>query len=91
MKRFCALLLVGLFLIALDARPLSAQPDTTRWTSELTMQCDQITHTEISPDGKHVAYVIQEAVMNKTTSTFRRHMHVVAVGGSLARLSTCVS
>lgn len=91
MKRFCALLLAGFFLIASDARPFSAQPDTTRWTPELTMQYDQITDTEISPGGKHVAYVIQEAVMNKTTSTFRRHVHVVAVGGSLARLSACVS
>jgi dipeptidyl aminopeptidase/acylaminoacyl peptidase len=61
---------------------LHAQPDTTRWTPELTMQYDQITDTEISPDGQHVAYVVQEAVMDETTSEFRQQIHVVATDGS---------
>ena len=61
---------------------LHAQPDTTRWTPELTMQYDQITDTEISPDGQHVAYVVREAVMDETTSEFRQQIHVVATDGS---------
>ena len=61
---------------------LPAQPDMTRWTPELAMQYDQITDTEISPDGQHVAYVVREAVMDETTSEFRQQIHVVATDGS---------
>lgn len=82
MRHVCRLLLVVFVLLALDARPVSAQPDTPRWTPELAMQYDQITETEISPDGEQVAYVVEEAVMDKTTSTYRRHVHVAAVDGS---------
>lgn len=46
------------------------------------MRYDQITDTEISPDGEHVAYVVQEAVMDETTSEFRQQIHVVATDGS---------
>lgn len=68
--------------LGLAPNSLPAQPDTTRWTPELTMQYDQITDTEISPDGQHVAYVVREAVMDETTSEFRQHIYVAAVGGS---------
>lgn len=60
----------------------SAQPDTTRWTPELSMQYDDIAETAISPDGKHVAYVTREAIMDKTTSEFRLHIHIVNSEGS---------
>jgi len=62
---------------------MQTQPDTTRWTPELSVQYDQITETEISPDGEYVAYVVREAVMDDTTSEFRQHIHVVAVNGSM--------
>jgi dipeptidyl aminopeptidase/acylaminoacyl peptidase len=73
--------LAGLLACGLAPRFADAQPDTTRWTPALTMQYDQIADTEISPDGNRVAYVVREAVMDKTTSTFRRHIHVAAVDG----------
>lgn len=75
-------LLVGLLAYALSPMAADVQPDTTKWTPELTMQSDQITDSEIFRDGKHVAYVVREAVMDKTTSEFRQHIHVVAVDGS---------
>ena len=75
------ILLAGLLSYAAP-RSAGAQPDTTRWTPALTMQYDQIAETEISPDGQHVAYVVREAVMDKTTSTFRQHIYVAAVDGS---------
>ena len=74
--------LVGLLGGALQPKAGHAQPDTTRWTPELTMQYDQIPETEISPDGEQVAYVVREAVMDETTSEFRQHIHVAAVDGS---------
>jgi len=77
------ILLAGLPSYGLAPRSAGAQPDTTRWTPALTMQYDQIADTEISPDGNRVAYVVREAVMDKTTSTFRQHIYVAAVDGSL--------
>lgn len=75
-------LLTSLVAYGLMPRSAAAQPDTTRWTSELAMRYDQITDTEISADGEQVAYVVREAVMDRTTSTYRRHVHVAAVDGS---------
>jgi len=75
-------LIVLLLAAGLAPSPADAQTDTTRWTPELTMQYDQITDTEISSTGDHVAYVVRKAVMDKTTSTFLAHIHVAPVDGS---------
>ncbi len=45
----------GLLACSLAPRVAGAQPDTTRWTPELTMQYDQITETAISPGGEQGA------------------------------------
>jgi dipeptidyl aminopeptidase/acylaminoacyl peptidase len=74
--------LASLLVCSLVPINAGAQPDTTRWTPELTMQYDQITETEISPDGEQVAYVVREAVMDETTSEYRQHIHVASVDGS---------
>ena len=63
------------------ASTASAQPDTTRWTSELAMQHDQITETEISPDGEQVAYVVREALMEGEQSEYRSQIHLVSADG----------
>lgn len=75
------------FLSAAEAQPdtmsdtTSTPPKESRWTPELSMQYDQITETEISPDGEHVAYVVREAVMDKTTSEYRQHIYVASASG----------
>ena len=81
-RSILARLIVALLVFLGLAPSAAAQPDTTRWTPRLTMQYDQITDTEISPDGQHVAYVVREAVMDQTTSTYRQQVHVVATDGS---------
>jgi dipeptidyl aminopeptidase/acylaminoacyl peptidase len=77
-----ARLIVALCVFLGLAPSAAAQPDTTRWTPELTMQYDQITDTEISPDGQHVAYAVREAIVGETTSEYRQQVHVVATDGS---------
>ena len=61
---------------------LQAQPDTTRWTPELSMQYKSIITTKISPDGNYVAYVVEKPEINKTTSEFYWHIHVATTDGS---------
>lgn len=97
MRKTSPRLLGALLLAAFAAAPsvlpgaaaaAPAQPDTTRWTPELTMRYDVIAEVEISPGGQHVAYVTSEAVMEQTTSTLRRQIHVVATDGSFDKQYT---
>ncbi|MDZ7692161.1 MAG: hypothetical protein U5K69_13685 [Balneolaceae bacterium] len=56
-------------------------PDTTRWSPELALQYESISDAQISPDGEHVAYVAEEAVMDESTSKFQEHIYVAAGDG----------
>lgn len=73
---------IGLILMGLNPPTLDAQPDTTRWSPELALQYESISDAEISPDGEHVAYVAEEAIMDETTSKFQEHIYVAASDGS---------
>ncbi|MBS3777466.1 MAG: S9 family peptidase [Bacteroidales bacterium] len=77
------IILSALFIDAFNPSTIQAQPDTSRWIPELSMQYKRITATQISPDGDYVAYVVREPVISKTQSTFRRHLHVAAADGSV--------
>jgi len=73
---------LGLMVLAWGrAGPASAQPPADRWTPELAMQHDQITETEISPDGRQVAYVVREALMEEEKSEYRSQVHLVSADG----------
>lgn len=73
---------IGLLIVAWGwAGPASAQSPTDRWTPELAMQHDQITETEISPNGEQVAYVVREALMEGEQSEYRSQIHVVSADG----------
>ncbi|MFP4229198.1 MAG: prolyl oligopeptidase family serine peptidase [Salinivenus sp.] len=45
------------------------------------MQYDEITDTELSPDGERVAFVIQEALMDGEQSEYRSQIHLVSADG----------
>lgn len=70
MRTFSFLLLIGLMaapMLAQDAEPEG-------WTPEVAMQFKSITDTALSPDGKRVAYVVREPLMEGETSEYRSHI-----------------
>ena len=83
MKPSCTALLALVLTLSIAGPATATAPaDTTAWTPELAMQYHSITETAMAPDGAHVAYVVREAVMDETTSTYRQQIHVVARDGS---------
>ncbi|MFC3879756.1 prolyl oligopeptidase family serine peptidase [Algoriphagus namhaensis] len=53
------------------------------WTAEKVMEYRNITDTHISPDGKFVAYVVNEALMDEETSEYNSQIWVAATDGSM--------
>jgi len=76
------ILLTGSFLHTIHPDNSPAQTGSKGWTPELSMQYRKIMATEMSFEGKHVAYVVREAVMDSTTSEFRQHIRVVSADGT---------
>jgi dipeptidyl aminopeptidase/acylaminoacyl peptidase len=54
----------------------------TTWTPELSMQFRQVQGTAISPDGRLVAYVVRDPVMDGEKSEYRSHIWLAAADGS---------
>ncbi len=52
------------------------------WTAEKIMQYKNITNTNISPDGKHIAYVVSVPVMQGEKSEYNSQIWVAATDGS---------
>ncbi|MCU0368908.1 MAG: hypothetical protein MUF39_08765, partial [Cyclobacteriaceae bacterium] len=52
------------------------------WTAEKIMQYKNITATNISPDGKHIAYVVTVPVMQGEKSEYNSQLWVAATDGS---------
>ena len=53
-----------------------------KWTPEKIMQYKNITDTNISPDGKYVAYVVRTPVMEGEKSEYNNQVWVAATDGS---------
>ncbi|MCH7680008.1 S9 family peptidase [candidate division KSB1 bacterium] len=57
------------------------QPED-KWTPKLSMKYKSIRGTAMSPDGKWIAYVVREAVMEGEKSEYLSHIWVVSSDGS---------
>ena len=53
------------------------------WTAEKIMQYKNITATDISPDGKYIAYVVNAAVMEGEKSEYNSQLWVAATDGTM--------
>jgi dipeptidyl aminopeptidase/acylaminoacyl peptidase len=64
------------------AADANAAASANVWTPELAMQFRTIPSTALSPDGRHVAYVVREPIMEGEKSEYRTHIWIVAADGS---------
>lgn len=78
MKKLCLLLTIGLFSLILNA-----QEKELSWTPEFSMQFKSIGGTDLSPDGKYVAYTVREPIMKGEKSEYRTQIWVAATDGSM--------
>ncbi len=78
MKKLCLLLTIGFFSLS-----LSAQEKELQWTPEFSMQFKSIGGTDLSPDGKYVAYTVREPIMEGEQSEYRTQIWVAATDGSM--------
>jgi dipeptidyl aminopeptidase/acylaminoacyl peptidase len=74
MKNLITLFVASLFLNAAIAQ--------NTWTAEKIMQYKNITGTNISPDGKHIAYVVRVPFMEGEKSEYNDQIWIAAVDGS---------
>jgi dipeptidyl aminopeptidase/acylaminoacyl peptidase len=74
MKNLIILFVASLFLNAAIAQ--------NTWTAEKIMQYKNITGTNISPDGKHIAYVVRVPFMEGEKSEYNDQIWIAAVDGS---------
>jgi Tol biopolymer transport system component len=72
-----------LLTIALLSFSLSAQEKDLQWTPEFSMQFKSIGGTDLSPDGKYVAYTVREPIMEGEQSEYRTQIWVAATDGSM--------
>ncbi len=75
MNRISLLALLVTTTIALQAQP--------EWTPELIMKYKDIQSTEVSADGKYVAYVVRSAIMEGEKSEYNSQVWVAATEGSM--------
>ena len=59
-----------------------------RWTPEYSMQFKSISDVTLSPDGKYVAYVVREALMEGEKSTYLSHVWVASLEEGWSRQFT---
>mgnify|MGYP005990737455 CR=1 FL=1 len=78
MKNIITLLLI--FSITLVSY---AQENEMQWTPEFSMQFKSLGGTNLSPDGKYVAYTVREAVMEGEKSEYLNQIWVAATDGSM--------
>ena len=71
--------LLPALLIVLQAQCLLGQ---NHWTAESIMKYKNITETNSSPDGRNVAYVVREAVMEEEKSEYNSQIWVASVDGA---------
>ncbi len=71
---------LGTFLFAITLFGGAFSQNT--WTAEKIMQYKNITGTNISPDGKHIAYVVRVPFMEGEKSEYNDQIWVAAADGS---------
>jgi dipeptidyl aminopeptidase/acylaminoacyl peptidase len=77
-KTMKKLIFFPVLIIVLQAQSLHGQDD---WTAERIMKYNNITETNISPDGRYVAYVVRVAVMEDEKSEYNSQIWVSSVDG----------
>ena len=73
---FCVQLLAG------EEKAQKEEPSWDKWTPELQMRFKRISGTTMSPDGKYVAYVVRDPLMEGEKSEYLSHIWVAATDGS---------
>lgn len=73
--------LLPVLFILLQAQSLLGQD---LWTVESIMQYKNITETNSSPDGRYVAYVVREAMMEGEKSEYNSQIWVASVDGAFS-------
>jgi dipeptidyl aminopeptidase/acylaminoacyl peptidase len=72
-------LLVGLFTYSFLP---GAWAQSAGWTPELAMQVKRVSHVRVSPDGKRVAFVVSQAVMDGDRSEWLSQIHLATYDGA---------
>ncbi len=78
---FLALILSVFFFGNLQAQTKADEQGT--WTPAGMMKYRNITDTDISPDGKYIAYVVRDAVMEGEKSEYSSQIWITATDGGL--------
>ncbi len=77
------ILIIAIALLAVLSSPTaSPERDSLSWDPDFSLKLKRPVDTEISPNGKYIAYVVREAVTEGEKSEFLSHIHVAAVDGS---------
>jgi dipeptidyl aminopeptidase/acylaminoacyl peptidase len=61
---------------------VSDQANQSGWTPEVAMRVKRVSTVRVSPDGKRVAFVVGQAVMEGEKSEWLSHIHVALADGS---------
>jgi len=81
--RFIFVYLIVLFLfVNIGFSEEKKKKNDDKWTPELSMMYKSISGTVMSPDGKYVAYVVREAVMEGEKSEYLSHIWVASLDGA---------
>ena len=72
-------LLVGLLTYSFFPE---AWAQSAGWTPELAMQVKRVSHVRVSPDGKRVAFVVSQAVMDGEKSEWLSQIHLAGYDGA---------
>jgi dipeptidyl aminopeptidase/acylaminoacyl peptidase len=72
-------LLVGLLTYSLFP---AVWAQSTGWTPELAMRVKRVSHVRVSADGKRVAFVVSQAVMDSEKSEWLSQIHLAASDGT---------
>ena len=81
-------IVLSLSIFCLFGTPKIQAQEQKAWTPELSFSLKGITETEISPNGRYVAYVVKEAKMTTSKSEYISQIHVASVDGSFDRQFT---
>ena len=60
-------------LLFLPCLSVSAQANQSGWTPELAIRTNRVSSVRVSPDGKRVAFVVGQAVMEGEKSEWLSH------------------
>lgn len=75
--------IIFFFLILSISIVSYAQETAMHWTPEFSMQFKSLGSTNLSPDGKYVAYTVREAIMEGEKSEYLNQIWVAATDGSM--------